>query len=428
MINFKTIKYFFKSNLGVGIVGVVISIIGLVLFFNRFNIVSKRVEVTSSPTLSAWMSNSAGVLNPSPSSIPSLTPSPGTASFDNNINFKGKFAYTKYINDSTYFVWNYNNSNKTTAKLDGKDFFQSVSSNDLSSVLRVYYDDAIKKYNVLVFHNGDIDKPFISFSTEKSVINPIFSYEGTKIAYALVNYAESGKNELWTVDYNDSQTIMVLDSNRINSLLDGNNIALDAKRFREVEPISWSRDGDRIYLKISVQGTFESLVYYDLSSKKMVKTSIDNKNTFELIPSPDHGKIAYLVDVSNAEKVKYSLNILNLSNNKTNQLIDSDQAIGGQWLLWSASSDKIAFLEFHDQKYDIAYIDINTRKIQNTVKGLDSSPDLYAWTKNNKIVYSQYLDTTLPNQTLNIINLDGTGKKELDSSWGSLNVFGFVEE
>jgi len=427
-----------KSDIALRLVATIVVIVCSIYLYNRRhtwysdlkNDIATTFCSTSAPTTSGTLYPGSSTSPYFPS--PSFTPSPGATSFDNNIDFKGEFAYTKYLNGSTYLVWNYNNADKTVAKLNDHDFYTNIASNDLSSIFQAYYDETTKKYIANIYHNGNTNKPFLSFSTTKSIINPIFSFAGTEIAYVLEESTKTNNNELWTIDYKGSQMVLVLDSDKVKSLLDENDIAIDAKRFREISPLAWSHDGNRIYLNVNVQGTFEALVYLDLSTDKIEKTGLSGDNVNSLFISPDGEKIAYFLSngtVSGTEGAvsNYTLNTFNLSTNKTTQLVKNIDVSPTQ-MTWSNSGDKIAYIEFKDNKDNITYVDVNSKEVKYVIKDLDASPNIISWTKNNKIIYSQYASNDTPTQTLNIINLDGTNKKELDSSWEMIEGIGFVEK
>jgi WD40-like Beta Propeller Repeat len=272
----------------------------------------------------------------------------------------------------------------------------------------------------------------LSLSSNQYIESPVFSSDGTKIAYSLVyGFGEEDLKQLWTIDADGSENELVIDNT-------GPYIT-DPGPFRLI-PFAWSLDNTRIYMVTTTDSEASPVGMYvaDLDARTVEKALTPQVTLWDVSFSADRTMIAYRtfrwvpVEGSMPEMgPPFTLQVTDLSSGATRILQESD-TLEYHYPVWSEDGNQIAYtVRSHKSGGEVGLfgIDLASGAIIRWVRGLEGKQlRPWLWLSDDRLAYTEEEVSSgwSLRATLYTIKSDGTDKHEIDSA-GSILVIGVLD-
>lgn len=349
-------------------------------------------------------------------------------------------------------LFDYATLNKVATLIDTKDFAA------LTSIDSYTFDQAEKKILIAtntesIFRRSftanyfvyDIASKKLSKFTDKAIQEPIFSSDGTKVAYAF-------ENNLYVFDLLLNKETQVTTDGKKNSIINGITDWVYEEEFAFVRAFDWNANGTKIafirfdetnvpefsmdmynqglyptqavfkYPKAGEKNADVSLHIYDVASAKTQKIDLSTYSDFYIARlkwtndsnvlsaqvinrHQDNLDVLFVDGNSGTKKV-----ILNEKDKAYVDVTDNLTFLKDNSFIWTSEKDGFNHIYYYDK----------TGKLKNQVtKGNWDVTAYYGFDEKNKTIYYQSVENGSINRDVYSISIDGKAKKRLSLKTGT---------
>ncbi|VXC00670.1 S9 family peptidase [Flavobacterium sp. 9AF] len=291
----------------------------------------------------------------------------------------------------------------------------------------------------------DINTKELNRLTNKSIQEPTFSADGSKIAYAY-------ENNLYVYDINSKIDLQITQDGKKNSIINGITDWVYEEEFAFVKAYDWNKTGDKIafirfdetsvpefsmdlyneglyptqhvfkYPKAGEKNANVSLHVYDLKTNITSKINLGNYNDF-YIPRIKWTNEANILSaqVINRHQNNLDLHFIDASSGKTTVVLnEKDKAyIDITDNLTFLSDNSFIWTSEKDGYNHIYHYDKNGKLINQVTKGSWEVTAYYGFDEKNKTIYFQSTENGSINRDIFSILISGKKKNMLTSKTGT---------
>ena len=358
--------------------------------------------------------------------------------YDRNGVYLDKYNYATLEKEATVL---------SSTDLPGIQYFEGYSfSDDETKILLATKMNRIYRHSYAgIYYVYDIASKKLEKVSEKKILEPTFSPDGKKVAYAY-------QNNLYVKDLTTGKTTQITTDGKINAIINGTTDWVYEEEFGFVRAFQWNGNSDKIafirfdesevpeytmdiygkslypeqmkfkYPKAGEKNADVSLHLYNLNSAKTQTVKLgaaqqyyiprikwtDEPNTLAVTTLNRHQNNLNLIFVdANTFKSRVVLNekdpaYIDINDNLT--FLDDNRFI------WTSEKDGRNHIYLYDK---------NGKLLQQVTKGNWEVTKYYGYDKKNKTVFYQSTEEGSINRSVYSIKINGKGKKKLSNRTGN---------